>query len=47
MARPKNEFSNEKCEKKKIKCEMLTELEVPLQKVITSIRKIADNVRKG
>ena len=47
MARPKNELPAEKrTERLVFKSEVLSQLEIPLQSVITSIRTIADNVRK-
>ena len=47
MARPKSEVPIERrTERLIVKSELLSELEIPLQSVITSIKTIADNVRK-
>ena len=47
MARPKNDIAPEKYREKLIfQSEILSRLDLPLKKVITSIRTIADNVRK-
>merc|ERR1712228_450200 len=47
MARPKSDIPLERrVERLVIKSDLLTELEIPLQSVISSIRTIADNVRR-
>ena len=47
MARPKNDIAPEKYRERLIfQSEILSRLDLPLKKVITSIRTIADNVRK-